>query len=191
MNWLQFFSSVIGSLAWPVTVVVAFYFLKSHIADLFPFVERLKLKDFEVEFRKSVQELAVQSRAELPTAEIEGETTSPKNRLYSLAEISPRSAILEAWLQVEAASADVIQSHTLSVQTKLVGISPLRLGEQLNRLQLINSKQLEIFQRLRELRNKAVHIGDATFPIDEVLEYIDLATSLAAQIRSHSYGSVA
>lgn len=188
MDWLQFFSSVISSLAWPVTAIVAFYVLKNHVAALSPFVERLKYKDFEVEFRKSVQELTAQSRTELPSPELDDQAAIPRNRLYSLAEISPRSAILEAWLQVEAAAADAIQASEPALESKVAGISPLRLGEHLNRRQVINGKQLEIFHRLRELRNKAVHIGDATFQLDEVLEYIALATSLASQIRKGTYG---
>ena len=50
MDWLQFFSSIIASLVWPITAIVAFYVLKNHVAALSPFVERLKYKDFEVEF---------------------------------------------------------------------------------------------------------------------------------------------
>jgi hypothetical protein len=188
VSWLQFFSSIIGSLAWPVAAIVAFYLLKSHVTDLFPFVERFKLKDFEVEFRKSVQELKDESRAEFAASELDDEAAAPRDRLYSLAEISPRSAILEAWLQVEAAGAEALQARGAETGSKSVGISPLQLGQQLNRREIINRKQLEIFQRLRELRNKAVHVGDATFQLDEVLEYISLATSLASQIRKRSQG---
>jgi hypothetical protein len=183
MNWLQFFSSVIGSLAWPVAAIAAFYILKNHVTALFPFVERLKLKDFEVEFRKSVQELSAQSSAELAAPNMDEEAFVPRNRLYSLAEISPRSAILEAWLQVETAAADAIQNLDPILGSKVAGIPPLQLGNQLYRREIISKNQLMIFNRLRELRNRAVHIGDVTFQLDEVSEYISLASSLASQIR--------
>jgi len=189
MDWLQFLSSVIGSIAWPVTAIIAFLLLKKHIRVLFPFIDRLKYKDFEVEFKKSIEELTEQSRAALPATEIDELDAMPRNRLYGLAEISPRSAILEAWLLVESAAADAIQSRDPGMTNKLVGFSPLRLGDQLNRREIINGNQLMIYNRLRELRNRAVHAGDVTFQLDEVLEYIALATSLAAQIRRGVYES--
>jgi uncharacterized protein YutE (UPF0331/DUF86 family) len=188
MGWLQFLSSVIGNVAWPITVMVAFFVLKKHVAALSTFIERLKYKDFEVEFRKSVHELTEQSRTVLAVPENDEQDAIGKNRLYELAEISPRSAILEAWLQVEAAAADAIRTRAPELGSKMPSSSPLRLGEQLNRREIINGKQLEIFHRLRALRNKAVHVGDVIFQLDEVLEYIALATSLASQIRKGNNG---
>jgi len=188
MDWLAFVASVIGSLAWPVTLLVGFFLIKGHISELFPFIERLKYKDFEIEFRKTVHELAERSRAALPVPEVEEGPQVATDRLYSLAEISPRSAVLEAWLQVETAAAEALQAKQPTLTSKVSGIAPLRLGEYLNRHEIINRAQLEIFHRLRELRNKAVHVGDAVFRPEEVGEYIALATSLASQIRRGTYG---
>jgi hypothetical protein len=189
MDWLQFVAAITGSLAWPITLIVAFFVLKSYLPAIFPFVERLKYKDLEVEFRNSVQELAEKSRTALPPAEPDDQSFPPRNRLYMLAEISPRSAILEAWLEVEAAAAEVLQSRDPTLAPKLKMAAPLRIGELLNRREIINGQQLEIFHRLRDLRNKAVHIADATFHSNEVTEYIELASSLAAQIRKGTYGA--
>ena len=105
-----------------------------------------------------------------------------RDRLFNLAEISARSAILEAWLEVESAAADVIESRGLLTGVGRV-ISPLHFSEILSRNGILNRSQKEIFRQLRDLRNKAVHIGDATFKVDEVTEYIDLALSLATEIR--------
>lgn len=188
MNWLQFIATIVASLAWPATLIVAFFVLKNQLPGIFPFFERLKYKDLEVEFRKSVQDLAEKSRTTLPVTEPGEQAAAPQNRLYTLAEISPRLAILEAWLEVESAAAEVLQARDPSLASKVRMAAPLRIGELLNRREIINGAQLEIFHRLRDLRNKAVHIADATFQLREVAEYIDLASSLAAQIRKGTYG---
>lgn len=188
MDWFQFTASVVGSLAWPATLIAAFFILKKYLPAIFPFVERLKYKDFEVEFRKSVQELAEKSQQALPAPDDE-QAAAPRNRLYALAELSPRSAILEAWLQVETAAAEALQAKDPDLTSKVRMLAPLRLGEMLNRREIINRAQREIFDSLRELRNKAVHIGEATFHPSEVTEYIDLASSLASQIRRGTYGT--
>jgi hypothetical protein len=188
MDWLQFVSSVVGSLAWPGTLIAAFFILKRHLPAIFPFVERLKYKDFEVEFRKSVEELAEKSQAALPAPD-DDQAAAPRNRLYALAEASPRSAILEAWLQVETAAVEALQAKDPDLASKTGMLAPLRLGALLNRYEIIDRAQREIFDRLRELRNKAVHVGEATFHPSEVAEYIDLASSLASQIRRGAHAA--
>ena len=63
-------------------------------------------------------------------------------------------------------------------------VAPLRLGEYLKHNQLINESQLEVYNKLREIRNKAVHISEARFDIGEVIEYIKLSIMLANQIEN-------
>jgi hypothetical protein len=150
MDWLQFIAAIVGSLAWPITLIIGFFLLKSYLPALFPFIERLKYKDFEVEFRKSVEELTERSRTALPPP-AEEEPAAPKNRLYALAEISPRSAILEAWLAVETAAAETLQAKEPSLGPKVRMAAPLRIGDLLTRREILNNQQLEIFHRLREL----------------------------------------
>lgn len=187
MDWLEFFASVIGALAWPATLVIGFFLIKRHLIDLFPFIDRLKYKDFELQFRKSVHELAIRSRAALPDRREQLPQPS-KDRLYSLAEISPRSAILEAWLEIEAAAIDALERQEPDLALKAKGMAPLRLGELLVKRQLLSNDQLEIFHRLRELRNAAVHIREQSFQLDEVAEYIQLSTVLATEIRLRGLG---
>jgi hypothetical protein len=184
MDWLQFISSIVGAVVWPATVILAFFLFKKHFPTLFPFIERLKYKDFELEFRKSLQELTEKSKSALPAPALEELPISDnlRGRLYDLAEISPRSAVLEAWLQVESAAADAIQRLNLTPNLK-GALAPLRLAEYLHRGEVLDSAQMEIFHRLRELRNRAIHIGEAVFRSDEVLEYVDLALSMATKIR--------
>lgn len=185
MDSLTFFSSLVSSLAWPVTAIVAFYLLKNNLGTFFPFIERLKYKNFELEFRKSIGELTEKSKTALPAPvaeQLPSTISQLRDRLFNLAEISSRSAILEAWLQVESAAADIIESRNLTTSFKRT-IAPLRFAELLAKNDILNLSQMEIFHQLRELRNKAVHIGDATFKLDEVAEYIDLALSLASEIR--------
>lgn len=53
---LEFIAKIIGSLAWPATVLVIIFFMRKPIRDLLPFLERLKYKDFELSFRRQLQE---------------------------------------------------------------------------------------------------------------------------------------
>ena len=183
MNWLQFIAAIVDSVVWPITAIVGLLLLKSQLPAFFPFVERLKYRGFEVEFRKSVQQLTKQSRSALLALTSDEQTDESRNRLYALAEASPPAAILEAWLQVEAAAAEAIRLKEPSLAPKVRMAAPLRIGDMLTRTGILSAEQLLVFHQLRDLRNKAVHITDATFRLTEVGRYIDLAASLAAQIR--------
>ena len=82
MDWLQFISSVISSIAWPVVAILVLLILKENISSLSPFIERLKYKDFEVEFRKGVLELKAQSESDSPQPTVDEQAEVPRNRLY-------------------------------------------------------------------------------------------------------------
>lgn len=66
MDWLTFLSSLVSSLAWPVTAIVVFYWLKNNLGAFSQFFERLKFKGLELEFRKGIEKAAEESKTALP-----------------------------------------------------------------------------------------------------------------------------
>jgi hypothetical protein len=56
MDWLTFIASLVSSLAWPVTAIVAIYLLKNNLGIFAQVFERLKFKGVELEFRKGIEE---------------------------------------------------------------------------------------------------------------------------------------
>ena len=104
--------------------------------------------------------------------------TKAESRLEAIADIAPRAAILESWLLVEAAAADVIQKQNLGNLNAYPG--PLRLREILQKGNILNSRQLAVFEQLRKLRNDAVHVPDAQFTKEAALSYIQPALAMSA-----------
>lgn len=66
MNWLEFIAIVIGSLAWPIVFVVIFHFLREPVKNVLPLLQRLKYKEFELEFSRRVEEVSADVVRELP-----------------------------------------------------------------------------------------------------------------------------
>lgn len=189
MSILEFISSVINSLAWPIAIIIILVFFRKYIIKIIPSIEKFKYKDFEVEFTKTMKELMDNSRADiesLPSKENEKSIIS-EDKLFGLLEISPRSAIIESWLLVETAASNALQKKDPEMTKKTYMVAPLRLGQYLNKYQIINGNQLNTYNKLREIRNKAVHIGDAQFNLSEVSEYIKLSVMLANQIENENY----
>ena len=102
MDILTFFSNIINSLAWPIALLVAVLLLRKPLLELFPFIQKLKYKEIEIEFGQRVREVGQELAEELAPIGPEQELTrTEEDALARLAEISPRSAIIEAWRGVE------------------------------------------------------------------------------------------
>ncbi len=52
MGWKELVSSIIGYLAWPITVLVMFFLVRERIGQLIDKLGRLKYKDLELDFSK-------------------------------------------------------------------------------------------------------------------------------------------
>lgn len=189
MDALAFIASLINSLAWPGVVVVALLVVRKELPALVTSLRRLKYKELEIEFEASAKAIEKRSNETIPEAPkaitVSGSTQDElRNRLAAIADIAPRSAIVEAWLCVETAAVDVIRRRGLSELKSLPG--PMRLRDELIRGELLNTEQVAVFEELRRLRNEAVHVPDAQFTTESVSNYISAALKLAAYLEQRA-----
>lgn len=185
MDCLTFISKAIESLAWPGTIIALVFLIRKELPAIARSLRRFKYKDIEVEFGEAAQAIANEIKEVVPATqnnmEIAGRTKGEiKFRLDAIAEIAPRAAILEAWLQVEAAAADVIRKKGLGASTPYPG--PLRLCESLQKGGVLNTRQLAIFEQLRTLRNEAVHVPEVEFTKAAVANYIESSIAIASYL---------
>ena len=148
-------------------------------------LKRLKYKDLELEFDKNTKEVSEKLKQEIPETQQEklllGQTTNEvEERLFSVAELSPRAAILEAWLIIESTAVDLIRKKGISAIKSHPG--PMRIRDNLAKGELLTHNQLMAFEMLRSLRNEAVHVADAKFSSESVSTYITSALKIAAYL---------
>lgn len=185
MDVLTFTAQVIKALAWPTAVVLVALMVRKPVIELLPFLRRLKYKEIELEFSKELAQLKSEVTANEPTTSQKAAPSAPNatsNRLFSIASISKSAAILEAWSELESASVAVASSFWS--QPPSDAFKNPRLGEYLLQCKVIDEKQLFVFNKLRELRNKAAHAVDLNLSEEEARTYIELASSLITQIRA-------
>ena len=96
MDWLQFFSDIVRSLAWPVALLIAIVLLRKPLADLKTLLRKLRYRDFEFEFGEEVRGLKAEVAENLPPSKRDNQEKSLEERLIELAKISPRGAVHEA-----------------------------------------------------------------------------------------------
>lgn len=179
MDLLAFVASLVQSLAWPAAVVLIVLAFRQSLAKLIPGLHRLKYKDVELEFGRQLQEVRQElgptpTQPALPAPAESGRAALPEpkgtTRYYqSLAEISPRAAILEAWLDFELAANAAVES--IQPSTKGRPLSMPRLFSVLAEADLLSSSEVDALTRLRALRNQVVHGPEPDLSADIIAEY--------------------
>jgi hypothetical protein len=187
MDWLTFISQMAAALAWPTVVVVLLFLLRPYFGGLAARLESLKLPGgAEAKFREELARAKVDVQAlQQRTASVRTNDAAPdlgefrqKNEEYlELSRNFPEAAIMYSFQEVEqvfdeiAPRLDVPRGH------------PRAVIEALQRRELIDRQLRDLYQRLSNLRNVAVHRGAVTLTQDEALKYRDLARAAAFQLR--------
>lgn len=185
MDLLTFTAKIIESLAWPVASVVLVVLLRKEIAKLAPFLKKLKAGPVEAEFERDV--IALQESTPEPVREKGAKVvdTASKNFLFQLAELHPRSAILESWVRVEAAARALLESKAIAV-SKPTYLPAARLAEPLAQHGFITQGQVTLFHELRRLRNEVAHEQGLEPTLESARAYIDLASFLQGHIEGQA-----
>jgi hypothetical protein len=183
VDWKTFIVEIVKAVAWPLVVGVIVFKLKDKVLELLPRIKKLKHKDTELEFAEGVSKLVREQEAEGMNQHANPVTNEAQERynfLMKLAEISPRSAVLEAFREIEHSSAFTI-SKLSGDRSAHGGNSPLSMQKQLSELALTKN-EVKMFNQLRVLRNKAAHDRDFNLHGMPIEAYIDLSLSLANRI---------
>ena len=128
MGWLEFIASIVGSLAWPAAVVFIVFFLRHQIRELIPRLARVQAGSFAAEFDRGLdraQEIGQQVEEEEalpPIEETDERLIANRDMLYARAQESPKEAVYDAWLLVQAEAHAAAMRNGLDRSTGL----PLR-----------------------------------------------------------------
>jgi lipopolysaccharide biosynthesis regulator YciM len=183
MDTLTFLSELIKSIAWPVTSIILVFLLRKPIIELVPLMKKLKYKELELEFSQEVMALKSETK-EVSSSSSDGRKAYlASSKALELVQVSTRAAIIEAWVEVEAIALEVALSFWNQPVTEATRTLP-NLGEYLHKCKVIDSKELGVFQRLRQLRNKAAHSEELNLGEKDARSYVILAANLAEHIRN-------
>jgi hypothetical protein len=181
VDWRTFAAEVIKALAWPLTVLGLFVALRRPLLGLLPLVTRLRYKDLEFDFARRLEEASVEAAALAAGAAARGAPAAPAPAVprarRAQARTSPRAAVLEAWIRLEAAALEAARRRGAPEPVAQLR-APTRLIEALEEHGVINARQAAVFHDLRNLRNSAAHaLGFAPAP-DTAADYVRLAARL-------------
>lgn len=185
MDGLSFVAALIDSLAWPFAIIVAVLLLRRPLSELIPLLERLKYKDLELSFRERVHKVATEADALLPPPPAGVVPSAAEDRMQQLVDISPRAAILEAWVELEAAAAEAARRRNLDLRPSDLK-SPRKLFQALREGQILDNYQLALLDDLRAIRNSAAHAPDFTLPSSTAGQYVETVSKFRSILQSSS-----
>ena len=191
--WLEFYQSVIGSVAWPLVVVLAIVFFHKQLLAKLPEMDGLKVPGAEMSFKKRVAEVSEQAKEIETPDKTEAEANDARLvQLINMAAASPTGAILAAWKDLEAESKALLDraAQVLPHESNPSGAN--RDGKTRNALsnawalrsyQLLPSAEVKTYESLRQLKNRAAHEPEGAISVDEARSYVRIADKLTDLIR--------
>ena len=192
MNTLDFLSSIIASVSWPIAIIVLVYLLRNPIGKLIPNLQRIRYGKVEFDFGVELREL--EGKAKTAGLRIhEGSPlrhAAPRTAEDSMAdalrlvEEFPEPAVGVAWLAVENELSQVVGRLAISADYPAYN-SAIRNITILHEHGYIDEETRGVLDRMRRLRNAAVH---AIRDHDEITTgqaraFVTLAEAVARSIR--------
>lgn len=186
MDWMTFITTIIDSIAWPMAIILVIWWLKSYIVQLIPFTKKLKYGEFEIEFEQQLKEL--KKEAKLSKNEHATPTRDNSEMLEYLrktADISPRAAIVDAWISLELTA--LSSAELLGINKDKRSIPFNHLIEALESEGILKPKDTLILKKLRNLRNEALHSANFEISKKEAEEFAELARDMADLIAGECF----
>ncbi|WP_010651203.1 hypothetical protein [Oceanobacillus massiliensis] len=180
MTILEFTSSVIDSLAWPLVVLIIAFILRKPIIKVFSKLNKLTYNNLEMDFSQKLESIENQMEAQEMSVGVM-QTVDPdkikRRNILTVAKISPAAAIPISWSMVEQEILSTIKR--LSISDFPSSSSSSKNINLLADANLIDNETRKAFDELQKLRNEIVPSN----PITDNITYSDAEKYYRLSIR--------
>lgn len=187
--WMEFVSSLVDSLSWPISIFILVLILRKPIARLLARTASIRWGDKQIEFSSSLLAASKQvDRAYRDSPDVGMDASSSERALNSVKHAlrtsskQPRQAIIEAWLEVEVAlnaAGNRLGLYESDGKRRHAGLA-IRL---LRSREHLEADWAEALYRLRQLRNEAAHDRPFHLEPNQAEDYIQLCVDVIAHIQ--------
>jgi hypothetical protein len=186
-GWLEFISSMVSSLAWPVAVVIIAFAFRTKLSDLLSKVQKISWGDASIDLAEKLDDAEAASK-EIAEEIVVREPAVPDDRFSKLVEISPSAAILDSWQRIERLLNERFVDEFLSGKRP---ISAHAVFRKLHREGKINSSTFNLLRELQQVRNIAVHEGEQGVTPTDAFRFYNMSklleTALSLNIKNVEY----
>jgi hypothetical protein len=157
MDWLQFSASIIGSLAWPLVVIVLLLLLRTRIGGLADRLQEISLPaGANAKFEKALGEAKERSQQVDPAvreAQLQRPLAEAHDPFVQLANHFPEAAIMQCFRELEKKLGEMVGLLDLPTNRR----DPTSVIEELRFEGYIDHNTQSLFEELRLARNIAAH----------------------------------
>lgn len=183
MDTLTFIAALIGSLVWPITILLIFLAIRKPIYDLVPLIDRLKYKDFEMHFGLRLNKISDEVENTISKIDNTQSDNDVGALLSRLADISPRAAVLESWRNVELAIIELFKHYDSNLINDRKSLT-YRVIKQLDDNKILDKNKISLLKELRALRNDAAHAPEFALSKESALEYASSSAIVIKYLRT-------
>jgi hypothetical protein len=171
MDTLTFVVEMTKALGWPCAALVIVLVFRRPLLELLTLVRKVKYKDVEVELAKKEISEARELTTSKGNEKFDVLSFMELEHFRQLADISPRAAITEAWSRLEAAVYQAAQAAGMEA-ARPSGVSFSSVLAALKTSGAIDANGLRIIEKMRAIRNKAVHIQTEGLSASDAIDYV-------------------
>ncbi len=180
---IEAISKLLGSIAWPVAIVVIARHYKKELAELLTRLKKIRAGSTEAEFELGVNEAVVAAGID-----DDAKTENASKDTMSVVELDPRGAILGAWLEVEKAFFALCDAQGIIISSPRKMRSVLPAMKAIEKAGALDYEHISLFHDLRSLRNTAAHNIDFNPKPGAVILYTRAAKQLSDAISKAAKG---
>jgi hypothetical protein len=198
LSFLKLVFDFLVGIAWPVALLIILWIFREHVSFLWERVTSVDVAGFKATFDRGLdraEKSASAAAIQAPSGELENnfvreqrKSFPPPDLTYSeqiraLAEVSPQSAIIAKWVEVEtqlrrmAASKSILDTESAA---------PIFLLRELVKSGAISNPTLQAVNELRQMRNFAAHGGGKTLTADDSLRFVGIANVVLKLLRNEA-----
>ncbi len=184
MDTMEFTSSIIGHVIWPITIIAIFILLKDRIGELVPRIEKLKISDAEIEFSTAVTAVVEEAmEIERQGRELSQSLLLEEEWLVRIIDIAPNSVIHQSY--------DLVEKEFLLLYDDYLDNSertPITVGQgEIIRRQIGLPKSMEIkIGKIKGLRYTIMDNRQHLITHSQAVAYIELCLDIIHNLRVYT-----
>jgi hypothetical protein len=183
---LDAFFQLLSSFAWPLAAIWISYIFRAELRSLLGRMSTFKYKEMEAKFERDIATAKAQSsRLEPSKTKIWNDATlsgvlTTYELFQRIAATSPRAAIIEYWIDLEAAISAAAKKAKIEERSVTKRVAALIDAGH------IEADTMPLFLKLRDIRNQATHLSEFSISVEDALAYLESVLRLGNEFRHYA-----
>lgn len=190
----NFILEIARILAWPLAMVALAIVFRNEIRKLVLYNALPRERKLNARLADSLDEARMIADSIMEESDIkysdeenrkDGAFVARNDLIQRLTQSSPRAAIIETWVEIEAVLIDVAYNAEIFSRGPMAS---RRVLDKLIETGKLNSRVLSLYKWMRDIRNKATHLPDGAIDRSDAERYCELSNLMIAIVDSQASG---